>query len=104
MKVKMIPLTEAQRVFAEENINLAYKMAWDLYKTCRVFPLEDVKQICCMGLCRAAQKYDPVIGTAFSTLACVSMKNLFYQEVRNKRQPEMVSLDQTCGNDDDYIA
>lgn len=33
MKVKMIPLTEAQRVFAEENINLAYKMAWDLYKT-----------------------------------------------------------------------
>lgn len=101
MKTKNVPLTKAQQCMVEENINLAYKLAWDLYKRCRVFPLEDVKQICCVGLCQAAAKYNPDVGTAFSTLAYVSMQRLFYHELRDKRQPEMVSLDQGCGDDED---
>lgn len=101
MKAMMTPLTEEQRLMVEENINLAYKMAWDLYKRCRVFPIEDVKQICCMGLCRAVKNYDPSLGTTLSTLAYISMKNLFFQEVRNKRQPEMISLDQPCASEEE---
>lgn len=56
-----------------EHLGLAYKQArkiFDNYKLNGKYEYEDIFQMCCFGLIRAAQKFDESRNLKFSTLAC----------------------------------
>lgn len=67
-------LTEAARALAAANIGLARKFARD---ECRRRPhlREEIDSAAMLGLCNAANSFDPARGAAFSTLAYICMKN-----------------------------
>lgn len=94
--------SESWKVLAERNIRLAL-VAANLFKNTRI-PSEDLFSIACMGLVKAAQRFQPDRGAAFSTFAIPVMKNEILLELRrmNKSVPASVSLNDlvAIGNDE----
>lgn len=71
-------LTENQQKTVEENIGLVHFVIKKLGFSRRKFrnlEYEDLFQSGCIGLCKAAETYDPGYGTAFSTYAYVVIRN-----------------------------
>ena len=80
----MLELTREQRVKVEENINLVGKVIHDcvhrLDPGC-IYDYEDLYQIGCIGLCKAAQTDKAGHGSAFSTYAYRLIRNEIYTQL-----------------------
>ena len=80
----MLSLTEEQRVKVEENMGLVGKVIGDcvhtLDKGC-IYDYDDLFQIGCIGLCRAAQTDQAGHKGAFSTYAYCLIRNEIYTQL-----------------------
>lgn len=80
----MLSLTEEQRVKVEENMGLVGKVIQDcvhtLDKGC-IYDYDDLFQIGCIGLCKAAQTDRPGYKGAFSTYAYLLIRNEIYTQL-----------------------
>ena len=80
----MLSLTEEQRVKVEENMGLVGKVIRDcvhtLDKGC-IYDYDDLFQIGCIGLCKAAQTDRPGHKGAFSTYAYLLIRNEIYTQL-----------------------
>lgn len=80
----MLPLTDEQRVKVEENMGLVGKVIQDcvhtLDKSC-IYDYDDLYQIGCIGLCKAAQTDRPGHKGAFSTYAYLLIRNEIYTQL-----------------------
>ena len=80
----MLPLTAEQRVKVEENMGLVGRVIQDcvhtLDKGC-VYDYDDLFQIGCLGLCKAAQTDRPGHKGAFSTYAYLLIRNEIYTQL-----------------------
>lgn len=86
-------LTDHQKKMVEENINLSYQLAHELYRRDNRIPLEDLIQIMSVGLCIAAKTFNPERGYKFSTLAYTCMQNE-YRKIVRKKKPKTISIDE----------
>jgi len=80
----MLPLTAEQRVKVEENMGLVGRVIQDcvhtLDKGC-IYDYDDLFQIGCIGLCKAAQTDRPGHKGAFSTYAYLLIRNEIYTQL-----------------------
>lgn len=80
----MLSLTEEQRVKVEDNMGLVGRVIGDcvhtLDKGC-IYDYDDLFQIGCIGLCKAAQTDRPGHGGAFSTYAYCLIRNEIYTQL-----------------------
>ena len=99
-------LTDAQRKLVEENHNLIYS-----FMKSRNLACPDFYDICAIGLCKAAQKYQPEKHTFAYYAYCSMAKEVRYVFVHSYRQkcvPRNAkvsfdnSLDHTVKSYDDY--
>lgn len=78
------PLTKEQRIKVEENMGLVGKVIQDCVHTLGagcMFDYDDLFQIGCLGLCKAAQTDKPGHTVAFSTYAYRLIRNEIYTEL-----------------------
>lgn len=82
-----------------DNINLAYKLAWQYkLKLGSSVELEELQSICFLGLTKAAKGFDKSKNIEFSTYAYTAMKNEivnFY----NRNKTDNISLSTEIGDD-----
>lgn len=79
----MMPLTEMQQRQVEENMGLVGKVIKDCVHSLGdmgIYTYDDLFQIGCIGLCKAAQKDRPGRG-AFSTYAYTLIRNEIYTQL-----------------------
>lgn len=106
----MDKLTPEQQELVEQNMRLVH------HAIKRYFPFlyrgkeyEDWVQIGMLGVCQAAKSYDPGTGLAFSTLACVAVKNEIVRELvrrntKGRKEPSFVrSMQETLGLSDGLL-
>ena len=91
------PLTKEQRIKVEENMGLVGKVIQDCVHTLgagSMFGYDDLFQIGCLGLCKAAQTDKPGHTVAFSTYAYRLIRNEIYTELeRATRRGREVATD-----------
>ena len=91
------PLTKEQRMKVEENMGLVGKVIQDCVHTLgagSMFDYDDLFQIGCLGLCKAAQTDKPGHTVAFSTYAYRLIRNEIYTELeRATRRGREVATD-----------
>lgn len=78
------------RQLAEQNVRLAYKVAQE-FGSCGI-EFEDLISICFVGLVKAAYRYDPDSGNAFSTFAFPVIRNEVRAELRKVRRRHTASI------------
>ena len=71
-------LTAEQQKLAADNHNLIYQVLHD-----HNLPIDDYYDVAAIGLCKAAAKFDPSRGYAFSTYAYPSMLKAIWMDKRN---------------------
>lgn len=106
----MLPLTKEQRVKVEENMGLVGKVIGDcvhtLDKGC-IYTYDDLFQIGCIGLCKAAQTDQPGHENAFSTYAYCLIRNEIYTQLeyatRRSREQATDLAELPCGVLDDSL-
>ena len=79
----MLPLNDEQRILVEENMGLVGKVIKDCLQNPSAqgcYTYDDLFQIGCIGLCKAAQTDRPGRG-AFSTYAYILIRNEIYNEL-----------------------
>ena len=90
----MLPLNDEQRILVEENMGLVGKVIKDCLQNPSAqgcYTYDDLFQIGCIGLCKAAQTDRPGRG-AFSTYAYILIRNEIYNELeRGTRYTREVS-------------
>jgi len=88
-------LTEQQRTFAEDNLNLVHYVIHRYCGNIRADEYEDIYQTGVIGLCKAVAKFNPAFGIAFSTFAVRCITNEIYMSFRSqkKRNVETISVD-----------
>ena len=90
----MLPLNDEQRILVEENMGLVGKVIKDCLQNPSAqgcYTYDDLFQIGCIGLCKAAQTDRPGRG-AFSTYAYILIRNEIYNELeRGTRYAREVS-------------
>ena len=91
------PLTKEQRIKVEENMGLVGKVIQDCVHTLgagSMFDFDDLFQIGCLGLCKAAQTDKPGHAVAFSTYADRLIRNEIYSQLeRATRRGREVATD-----------
>lgn len=76
-------LNDAQRKLVEDNLNLCH---FALHKKgIHGGNYEDYFQIACIGLCKAAEKFDPMLNHKFSSYAMTCIYNELRQSFRSQR-------------------
>lgn len=76
-----------------DNINLAYKFAWDYHLRIKNIELEEIQSICFLGLVKAANTYDDKRETKFSTYAYKVMQSELFSFIKqNKKNYNNISL------------
>ena len=69
-------MTTDEEKLVNDNINLAYKLAWKYYTSYNYkYELEELQSICNIGLVLAAKTFNPELEFNFSTYAYTCMKN-----------------------------
>ena len=79
----MLPLNDEQRILVEENMGLVGKVIKDCLQNPSAqgcYTYDDLFQIGCIGLCKAAQTDRPGRG-AFSTYAYILIRNEIYTQL-----------------------
>lgn len=91
------PLTKEQRIKVEENMGLVGKVIQDCVHTLgagSMLDYDDLFQIGCLGLCKAAQTDKPGHTVAFSTYAYRLIRNEIYSQLeRVTRRGREVATD-----------
>ena len=91
------PLTNEQQIKVEENMGLVGKVIQDCVHTLGtgcIYDYDDLFQIGCIGLCKAAQTDQPGYNVAFSTYAYRLIRNEIYTELeRATRRGREVATD-----------
>lgn len=88
-----------------DNIKLAYKIAWEFNKSLNgLIETEDLKSLCLEGLVKAAKTFDTHKDIKFSTYAYPVIKNNVLMHLRNenksiKNNVKIISLDSTLTED-----
>lgn len=103
----MLPLTKEQREKVEANMGLVGKVIQDcvhtLDKGC-IYGYNDLFQIGCIGLCKAAQTDQPGHKVAFSTYAYLLIRNEIYTQLeyatRRGREQATDPAELPCGVED----
>lgn len=106
----MLSLTEEQRVKVEENMGLVGKVIKDcvhtLDKGC-IYTYDDLFQIGCIGLCKAAQTDQSRHTSAFSTYAYCLIRNEIYTQLeyatRRRREQATDPAELPCGVIDENL-
>lgn len=106
----MLPLTKEQRAKVEENMGLVGKVIQDcvhtLNKGC-VYDYDDLFQIGCVGLCKAAQTDKDESKGAFSTYAYCLIRNEIYTQLeyatRRGREQATAPEELPCGVMDEVL-
>ena len=106
----MLSLTTEQRVKVEENMGLVGKVIGDcvhtLDKGC-IYTYDDLFQIGCIGLCKAAQTDRSGHENAFSTYAYCLIRNEIYTQLeyatRRGREQATDPAELPCGVVDDSL-
>ena len=78
------PLTNEQQIKVEENMGLVGKVIQDCVHTLGtgcIYDYDDLFQIGCIGLCKAAQTDQPGYNVAFSTYAYRLIRNEIYTQL-----------------------
>lgn len=78
------PLTNEQQIKVEENMGLVGKVIQDCVHTLGagcIYDYDDLFQIGCIGLCKAAQTDQPGYNEAFSTYAYRLIRNEIYTQL-----------------------
>ena len=78
------PLTNEQQIKVEENMGLVGKVIQDCVHTLGagcIYDYDDLFQIGCIGLCKAAQTDQPEYNVAFSTYAYRLIRNEIYTQL-----------------------
>lgn len=84
----------------EDNMKLAYKLAWDYYnKFGMTFELEELQSICFIGLTKAARSFNKDKDNAFSTFAYAVMRNELLQFYNKYKINNNISLSEPIGDD-----
>lgn len=89
-----------EKKLVEDNMRLAYKLAYDYYKKLGGYiELEELQSICFLALTKAVKSFDKERKNAFSTFAYKVMENeiLAYYKVNKKHQ--YISINQQIGED-----
>lgn len=90
-------MNKEQQKLCEDNVKLAYYIVSQYYPT--YIHDEDIRASALLGLCKAAESYDPEKGL-FSTYAGKCIRNEINQEfIARKPQAKTVSLDSKVGED-----
>ena len=90
-------MNEVQQKLCEDNMNLAYYIVSKYYPT--YVQDDDIKSSALLGLCKAAEAYDPEKGL-FSTYAVKCIRNEINQEFINRKPySKMISLDSKVGEE-----
>lgn len=71
-----------------DNLDIAHKIANQYFKKGNAFEYEDLRQICYLGLVKAARTYEVGHYTAFSTYAYKVIQNEIYMNLRKFRRKE----------------
>ena len=100
----MLPLTKEQREKVEANMGLVGKVIQDcvhtLDKGC-IYDYNDLFQIGCIGLCKAAQTDQPGHKVAFSTYAYLLVRNEIYTQLEYAtRRGREQAAELPCGVED----
>lgn len=80
----LMPLTKEQQIKVEENMGLVGKVIQDCVHTLSrgcIYDYDDLFQIGCIGLCKAAQTDLPGHAVAFSTYAYHLIRNEIYTQL-----------------------
>lgn len=85
--MKPAPLTKEQCSLVENNLKLVTFTVkrFATQHQDRVFTFQDLFQIGCIGLCKAARVYNPASGYTFSTFAYRVIQNELFQFFRSQR-------------------
>lgn len=83
-------------ILAEENIQLAYKLAWEYFNKFKTsIELEELQAISLLGLTKAAKSYNSDKNIKFSTFAYTVIKNeIIYYIKQNIKHINNISLSQ----------
>ena len=85
---------------AENNINLAYKLAWEYFiKLKSTIELDELKSICLYGLTKAAKTFDATKNFEFSTYAYTVMRNAIIKHVRYNIKHNHISISEQLTDD-----
>ena len=102
----MLPLNDEQRILVEENMGLVGKVIKDCLQNPSAqgcYTYDDLFQIGCIGLCKAAQTDRPGRG-AFSTYAYILIRNEIYTQLeyatRRGREQATDPAELPCGVED----
>lgn len=71
-----------------DNLDIAHKITNEYFKKGNAFEYEDLRQICYLGLVKAAKTYEEGHYTSFSTYAYKVIKNEIYMNLRKFRKKE----------------
>ena len=83
-----------------DNMNLVYYVLHRYYPK-RYSYDEDLVQCGMIGLCEAADRYNPELGK-FSSFACQGIRNKIGHELKNRKKcPDQISLSKPIAFDDD---
>lgn len=87
-------MTNDKNNLIEDNINLAYKVAWDYNSKLKGFvELEELQSLCFLGLVKSAQTFDKTKNIEFSTYSYTVMKNeIIHFLNKNKKSSNDISL------------
>lgn len=96
MSAPLKPLDETQRKLVEDNLNLATVMSkqYASVGVLRGVPVEDLQQDACVGLCIAAQSYDPSKGADFRTYAFGWCRKYILQALKDEALLPFEDLDE----------
>ena len=93
------PLTKEQRMKVEENMGLVGKVIQDCVHTLgtgSMFDYDDLFQIGCLGLCKAAQTDKPGHTVAFSTYAYRLIRNEILYRTGARHPPGAGGCHRSC--------
>ena len=96
-------MNEEQQKLVLNNQKLVYHVIKQLHL---YHKLEDYFDVGIIGLCKAAQTFNPENNSKFSTYACICIRNNILMEIRNeKRQCDYysISLQTPVGGEKDEI-
>lgn len=93
-------LTAEQKKLVEDNIKLIY-FALRKFN----YPVEEYYDVAAIGLCEAAEKFDPSKGGKFSPYAVQGIRTRLYQESRKNKSHPFPDISLDCGiTEDNKIA
>lgn len=97
-------MTNDEMDLINNNINLAYKVAWDYnIKLSGCVDLEELQSLCFLGLVKASRTFDRTKNFEFSTYAYTVMRNeIIHYFNKFKKHTQDLSLSQEI-SDDRYL-